>query len=114
MNDDELWSVEEKLWTNGADQYERTLDAQCVMAFPAPAGIMLGRKIVESLEGAPRWTSVTMGERHLVRPMPDVTILAYRARGTRDGAPAYEAYCTSTYRRASDGWRLVQHQQTPL
>ena len=113
--EDELWSIEEQLWTGGQDQYERTLDPKCVMAFPPPAGILAGARIVESLKGAPRWSSVTMSERHLARPTPDVSVLAYRARGERSGASAaYDAYCTSTYRREAGGWRLLQHQQTPL
>lgn len=112
--DEDLWSLEERLWTSGVEQYERTLDPECVMAFPPPTGIMVGRGIFESLKGAPRWSSVTMAERHVARPSSDVGILAYRARGVRDGAPAYEAYCSSTYRRTPGGWRLVQHQQTPL
>lgn len=114
-DDDALWSLEERFWTGGEDHYARTLDAECVMAFPPPAGILAGgRRIAESLKGAPRWSSIAMSERHVSRPTSDVGILAYKARGERDGAAPYEAYCTSTYRRDGDGWRLVQHQQTPL
>ncbi len=113
-NDDELWSMEEQFWTGGLPHYEHSLDASCVMAFPAPAGILAGAAIVEGLKGAPRWLSVAMTDRHLAHPAPELSVLAYRARGVRPGAPPYEAYCTSTYRRAADGWRLVQHQQTPI
>lgn len=114
-NDEELWSLEERFWTGGVEHYERALDPECVMAFPPPAGIMVGRGIVEGLKGAPRWSSVTMADRRLARPSADIGVLAYRAKGVRDGAPAYEAYCSSTYRRTSDdGWLLVQHQQTPV
>jgi len=113
-NDAELWSLEEQFWTGGEAHYERVLDPHCVMAFPAPAGILAGARIVDGLKGAPRWASVTMTERHVAHPAPDVSVLAYRARGQRAGAPAYEAYCSSTYRRAPGGWRLVQHQQTPI
>lgn len=55
-----------------------------------------------------------MSEAHVARPADDLLVLAYKAEGKRDGAAPYNAYCTSTYRRADDGrWRLVQHQQTP-
>jgi hypothetical protein len=40
-------------------------------------------------------------------------MLAYMAEATREDADPYGAYCTSTYRRESDRWRLIQHQQTP-
>ena len=114
-DDQDLWSLEEQFWTSGTEHYDRVLDPECVMAFPAPAGILAGHRwIVESLKDAPRWSSVAMSERHVTRFGADLTVLAYRARGVRDDTSPYQAYCTSTYRRAPDGWRLVQHQQTPL
>ena len=114
MTDEEAWRVEERFWTGGEEHYREALDPACVMAFPAPAGIMHGAGIARSLAGAPRWASVEMAGRHAARPAADLLVLAYKARGTRDGAPPYEAYCTSTHRRDGDRWRLVQHQQTPL
>lgn len=84
------------------------------MAFPAPAGIIAGPAIAQSLADAPRWASVEMAERHVGRPAADLLVLAYKARGVRDGAAPYGAYCTSTYRRDGDRWLLVQHQQTPV
>ena len=44
----------------------------------------------------------------------DLLVLAYKARGLRDGAAPYDAECTSTWRKAGDRWRLVQHQQTVI
>jgi hypothetical protein len=114
MTDEEAWRAEERFWTAGAEHYREALDPACVMALPAPAGIMHGAGIAQSLADAPRWSSVTMAEAHVGRPAPDLLVLAYKARGLRDGAAPYEAYCTSTYRDAGDRWRLVQHQQTPV
>ena len=54
-----------------------------------------------------------MAETHAAPPSEDLLVLAYKVRGRRDGAAPYDAYCTSTYRKADDRWRLVQHQQTP-
>ena len=54
-----------------------------------------------------------MIETQVARPGDDVLVLAYKAEGRREGAAAYSAYCTSTYRRSGGRWRLVQHQQTP-
>ena len=106
--------MEERFWAAGEDHYRDALDPACVMAFPAPAGIIEGPAIAQSLAGAPRWASVTMAETRIGRPSDDLLVLAYRARGRRDGAAPYEAYCTSTYRKAGGRWRLVQHQQTPV
>ena len=114
MSDDAIWSLEERFWTGGEDHYGSALHPACVMAFPAPAGLLSGPAITRSLAQAPRWSSVAMSERHLARPGSELVVLGYRARAIRAGAEAYEAYCTSSYRRDEDGWRLVQHQQTPI
>jgi hypothetical protein len=109
------WDVEERFWTGGAAHYATALDPACVMAFPAPAGIMAGPEIAASLARAPRWASVVMSERRAARPVPGLLVLGYHARGQRAGAPPYEAYCTSVYHRAGGAvWKLVQHQQTPV
>ena len=113
MTDEDAWRVEERFWTGGADHYREALDPACVMAFPSPAGIIKGPEVVQSLAGAPRWSSVTMTETHAGRPSDNLLVLAYKARGRRDGTAPYDAYCTSTYRKVGARWRLVQHQQTP-
>jgi hypothetical protein len=77
----------------------------------APAGIITGPDIARSLKDAPRKAAVEMTNQHVRRSSPDVLVLAHKA--TREGADPYAAYCTSTYRRESDRWRLIQHQQTP-
>jgi hypothetical protein len=115
MSAEKIWALEEKLWCGDARQMEAALDPECVMAFPAPVGILAGPpSIRQALEEAPRWSRVALSERDLHRPAPDVLVLAYRTSAQRDEAPPYNAYCTSTYRRRIDGWRLVQHQQTPI
>ena len=113
MTDENAWRTEERFWIGGEDHYREALDPACIMAFPPPAGIIQGPSIAQALAGAPRWSSVTMSETHVARPAADLLVLAYKAHGKRDGAPPYEAYCTSTYRHAGGRWRLLQHQQTP-
>lgn len=113
MKDDEAWDVELQLWTGGATHYRKYVDPRCVMAFPVPAGIMPFDAIMKSLDKMPRWSSVKMVDKLLTHPADDVMVLAYKAEGTRAAEAAYNAFCTSTYRHAEDGWRLVQHQQTP-
>ncbi len=113
MTDEEAWATERGFWTGGADHYRDAIDPACVMAFPAPAGIIAGAEIVRSLADAPRWSSVRIAETRAARPAPDLLVLAYRAEGRREGVAPYSAYCTSTYHRSGGRWRLVQHQQTP-
>jgi hypothetical protein len=113
MTDDRAWTVEELFWTGGEEHYGRMLDDECIMVFPAPAGVIAGPDIALSLKNAPRWSSVEMTDKQVRRPSPDVMVLAYRAEATRQDAHPYGAYCTSTYRRDADRRRLIQHQQTP-
>ncbi len=108
---DLLWDLERRLWLDGEPRYRAALDPACMMTFGF--GVLAGEAIMESLEAAPRWTSVDMAERRLTRPGDDLAVLAYRATGRREGEPPYEAWCSSTYRRDGPRWRLVQHQQTP-
>lgn len=115
MTDPAIWKLEEDLWTGGTARFREALDDACLMAFPAPVGILAGRQpILDSLEGAPRWASVTMTERKIAQPADGIIVLAYRAEGHRESDAVYRVYCSSTYHRDADRWRLVQHQQTPI
>lgn len=109
----EIWTIEERFWSGGVHHYRAAMHPECVMAFQAPVGILAGPQIIESIESAPRWASLRMSERQMVHPVPDVVILAYQAEATRPDVPPYSAYCTSTYVRTGDEWRLVQHQHSP-
>lgn len=114
MDDDDAWAMEERMWTGSAAALAGALDPACLMVFPAPAGILDATAAVAALDSAPRWRDVVLSERRIGRPADDLLVLAYRAVGARDGAAPYHARCSSTYRRADEGWRLVQHQQTPM
>lgn len=114
MGNDEAWRLEAQFWTGDLDACAGMVDPGAVMAFPAPVGVLAGRAIVDSLKGAPRWLAVEMTERLVGHPGDDVLVLGYRARGRREGQPDYLAYCTSTWRRDGAGWKLAQHQQTPI
>jgi Domain of unknown function (DUF4440) len=115
MSDDmEFWRIEERFWLGGEEFFRERLDAECMMVFPQPVGILAGNGILKSLKGAPRWESVEMADRHTART-EGLATLAYLAEGRRQGRPAYRALCSSTYARCGGGdWRLVQHQQTPI
>lgn len=115
MDDAQLWQRERDFWLSPAADHAAGLSPHCLMAFAPPAGILRGRDaILASLRAAPRWAAVEFEQRALERADPDTAVLAYRALGSRPGEPPYRAYCSSTYRRDGRGWRLVQHQQTPL
>lgn len=90
------------------------LDPACIMAFPPPTGLLAGAAIGKSLAAAPRWASNAMAERQVAHPAPGLAVLGYQACGLREGAAPYRAFCTSCYRATAAGWRLVQHQQTPI
>jgi hypothetical protein len=87
--------------------------ADALMVFPPPAGILKDEAIVDGLRQGPRWRSVEMTET-AETTAGDAVVLAYRAVGQRDGAEPYTAYCSSTYVRGEDGWKLLGHQQTPV
>lgn len=115
MDDAQLWQRERDFWLSPAADNAARLSPHCLMAFAPPTGILRGREaVLDSLRAAPRWTAVELEQPTLERADPDTAVLAYRALGSRPGAPPYRAYCSSTYRRDGGDWRLIQHQQTPI
>ncbi|MGR3453250.1 nuclear transport factor 2 family protein [Pseudooceanicola sp.] len=110
--EDDIWTIEELLWTGGTDAFRNRLAPACLMAFPA-IGALEGEEILDSLKDAPRWQSVEMTGRHRVET-DGLAVLCYHAKGQREGDAPYEAICTSTWVNGSGGWRLVQHQQSPI
>ena len=91
LKDDDSWRMETLFWTGGEEHYRTTLDPDCVMAFPAPAGIVAGPQIIESLKETPRWFAVAMGEKRVSRPSPDLLVLGYHVEARREGATPYKA-----------------------
>lgn len=112
MSDSEIWTIEEILWTGGTDAYRRRMAPLCMMVFPG-IGVLKGDEVLDALADAPRWSEVVMEGRTLIET-DGLTVLAYTATAQRDGDSPYSAYCSSTWRETPDGWRIVQHQQTPL
>jgi hypothetical protein len=112
MTDEQAWAMEERFWTGAEEHYGDALDPACLMVFPG-IGVLDAEASLEGLNAAPRWQSVEMEARRAARPADGLIILAYHARGRRDGAEPYEAWCSSSYRLAGGEWRLFLHQQTP-
>lgn len=106
---EERWAEEEAWWTMGVAEARLRTHPSCVMAFAR--GLLQGDEIFAALDTAPRWQTVAMTDRRFVEG-EDAVVLAYRARAERPGEAPYEAFCTSTWVRQKDGWRLIQHQQT--
>lgn len=114
MKYDEVWTLEESLWLRGMDVYREVLHDDCVMAFASPIGVMKGPEIARSLEGTPRWASVSMSGKTVGDPDECTVCLGYKASAMRDDEVHYEAFCTSTYCHQDGRWKLIQHQQTPI
>ena len=114
MDDDRIWGSEEGLWTGDAENYRSSIDPECLMVLPAMPFIVTGSQAAEAVSGTPRWSKVQLEGRQVARPQEGLIVIAYKAKAEREGEQAYEAYCTTVYRRLEhDKWRVVQHQQTP-
>ena len=114
MDDERVWGSEEGLWTGSAENYRATIDDECLMVLPAKPFIVTGRQAADAVSDTPRWAKVTLTDRKVARPQEGLVVVAYMAKAERDGQQAYEAHCTTVYRRLEhDKWRVVQHQQTP-
>lgn len=114
MDDDRVWDFETSLWTADAAHYRASIDDECLMVLPQPPYVMSGQQAIEAVSDTPRWTSVALSERQVMRPQEGLIVVAYKAEAAREGSEPYVAHCTSTYRRLGhEEWRVVQHQQTP-
>lgn len=110
---DNLWALEEKFWTGGADSARQMTAREAVFVFPYPAGILQGEGLWGESEVARRWRSVVMSDRYL-SVHDEIAVMAYRVSAERADEPIYEALCTSTYLKDEDDWRRMAHQQTPV
>lgn len=111
-DEDSLWAMEERFWTEGANS-ARTMTAKgAVFVFSYPVGILRGDQIWREGLVAQRWRSVGFSEQCFAREK-DVAILAYHVAAERDGTPIYEGYCTSSYLNDDGIWLRMAHQQTP-
>ena len=114
MDDQRIWSFEESLWTGDADHYRALIDEQCVMVLPAEPHVFTAGQAIEAVASTPRWSSVELSQRQVMRPEEGLIVIAYHARADRDGGEAYQAFCTTTIRRrAHEDWLVVQHSQLP-
>ena len=89
MDDTDAWRNERRLWLEGSDPYRELLDEDCIMAFPAPVGLLRGRSvIIRSLQGIPRWEHLTISEKVMSRIGENFIVLGYLAEARRaEGGP---------------------------
>lgn len=115
MDDARVWQMEESLWTGSAAHYRELIDAACLMVLPEPPHVLPGQAAIAAVSNTPRWAKVVLSQQHITRPQDGLIVLAYHAQAHQAGGEkAYQAHCTSTYRRLAHAvWRVVQHQQTP-
>lgn len=109
---DDLWTLEEQFWTEGAESARHMTAKDAVFIFPFPVGILKGDKLWSEKEVAQRWRSVVMSDRHITRK-DAIAVLAYHVSAERSDVPIYEALCTSTYLKDDNKWLRLSHQQTP-
>jgi hypothetical protein len=113
MEDDRVWAFEESLWTGDAANYHEKMDDECVVVVPQPPYVMTGEQAKDAVSDTPRWESAEFTETQIMRPQEGLIVIGYQVSAKR-ADEAYEAHCTSVYRRLEhEVWRVVQHQQTP-
>jgi hypothetical protein len=112
-DNDELWALEERFWTGGADSARKLTAQGAVVVVPYPAGILQGDALWKDEAAIQRWRSVVFSDRVLTRK-DDIAVLAYRVSAEREGAAIYEALCASTYLHDNGDWLRMSHQQTPV
>lgn len=110
----ELISIEQKLWTGGPETYRKNLDDNCLIAFTKMAGLLSRDTVASTVEGADRWRDLDVQVEGVVQPTPDVALLTYRASAVRGEGDRYEALVSSAYVRRDGAWKMIFHQQTPL
>ena len=111
---EQLVELEHRFWDGGADVYERYLDDEALMVFPAPVGVLVRDETIASISAAQRWTDASFDDVRLLTVTDDVVVLTYRAAARREeDTTEYRAVASSVYVRRADGWRLAVHQQSP-
>lgn len=111
---DDLLSVEEQLWTGGAETYLENLDDECLVAFTEMAGVSTREQVAGTVEEGDRWRELELEVEDLLQPVERVAMLTYRADAVRANGDPYRALVSSGYVNRDGAWKMMFHQQTPL
>ena len=111
--DEDLWRLEESLWTSGRDSARAITASGAIMVYPYPLGILQGDAALAHLPADTGWRLIEMAERNVTR-QGAVVVLAYRVRAQKDDTPIHEALCASTWFNDAGRWLRLSHQQTPV
>lgn len=112
--EDQLFSIEEGFWTEGAEYYRRHLAPSALMVFPEPTGVLLADEIVSAVAGQ-RWAAVELEEHRVLELDDRSALVTYKATARRaPGEAPYVARASSAYVRDGAAWKLAFHQQTPF
>ena len=112
--ENDLYKLEEKLWTGNADDYRRHVDRECLTVFTEMAGVLDREKIAQSAGGGRKWSGLSIARKGFLEPADGFAMVSYEATaGRADGTP-YKALVSSGYARHGQEWKLAFHQQTPL
>jgi len=76
-----------------------------------PGALLERGAVIAALDGVV-WRDCRMSDQRVVRLGERAALLAYRLRGTSDGAPV-DLWATTTYVYSEGRWRVGAHQQSP-
>jgi hypothetical protein len=112
-DNEELWRLEEMLWTSGRESARVNTASDGIVVMPYPSGILQGEGIWSDPKVNTGWRLVELADRSATR-RGDVAVLAYRVRAEKPGVPIHEALCTSTWLNDAGTWHRLVHHQSPV
>lgn len=110
MDADNLWEIEERLWTADETFVARHLDEGATLVVPGPGAV--DRKAILAIVRKQPWALVAwLHDRDQHAPSRDVAVLTYTSQAVRSPEVEQRARCKSTYVRIAGRWRLLLHHQ---
>jgi len=116
--EDQLTTIERRLWRNDAALYEDNLTEGALLVF-AETGVITRDVAVDAIrqENAKgrRWAEVKFEDVRTLSLTADAALLTYKATARWEGETGQMvALCTSAYVKRNGAWKLALHQQTEL
>jgi hypothetical protein len=115
---DELLTIERRLWTNDTNVYDRYLTGDALLAF-AETGVISKDTAMEAIRqenrDGRRWADVAFDDVGMLQLGTNSALLTYRVHARwANEASSMTALASSVYVRNGEGWKLAFHQQTTL